>query len=83
MAYDLDKDILPLIQAHCYYNFQEEYTSATFNLDNLERAIEETLVRGRPKIEGPIPKLIFREGSRSLRVFKEIRSKVKQVILNY
>ncbi|XP_072028165.1 E3 ubiquitin-protein ligase rnf213-alpha-like [Amphiura filiformis] len=78
VAYDLDKDLLPLIQAHCHHIFDEEVTSATFNLDSLERAIEETFIRGRPRIEGTLPKLMFREGSRSLRVFQEIRAKVKQ-----
>ncbi|XP_072028880.1 E3 ubiquitin-protein ligase RNF213-like [Amphiura filiformis] len=78
MAYDLDKDLIPLIEAHCHHIFDEEVTSATFNLDSLERACEEIFIRGRPRIEGTLPKLMFREGSRSLRVFEEIRAKVKQ-----
>ena len=79
VAYDLDRDLLPLIQAHCNHRFDEEVASAAFNLGSLERAIEETFIRGRPRIEGSSSKLIFREGSRSLRVFQEIREKVKQV----
>ncbi|XP_072022245.1 E3 ubiquitin-protein ligase rnf213-alpha-like [Amphiura filiformis] len=74
VAYDLNKELLPLIHAHCCRTLEE--SSLTFNLDNLERAIEDHYVRGRPLITKRVEELIFREGALSNRVFQAIRKSV-------
>ena len=51
VAYDKDKDLLPLILSHRDYAMEtEQGTSHTFNLTALQRQIEECFLRGRPKI---------------------------------
>ncbi|XP_072022240.1 E3 ubiquitin-protein ligase rnf213-alpha-like [Amphiura filiformis] len=65
VAYDLNKELLPLVHAHCCRTLEE--SSLTFNLDNLERAIEDHYVRGRPLITKRVEELIFREGALSNR----------------
>ena len=80
VAYDKDKDLLPLILSHRDYAMEAgQGTSHTFNLAALQRQIEERFLRGRPKIVHKIEQLVFRQDSHDAAVFQTLRNRIPQV----
>ena len=79
VAVDIDKVLLPTIRTHCYSDLVT--SKQTYNLETLQRSIEDKFVRGRPVIEEKVDTLMFREGSCNVAAFKAIRDNIPQVIL--
>ena len=79
VAVDIDKDLLPTIRTHCYSDLVTG--KQTYNLDTLQRSVEDKFVRGRPLIEEMVDTLMFREGSCNEEAFKSIRRNIPQVIM--
>jgi hypothetical protein len=51
VAYDPEKDFLPMILAHCDYSLKVgEETSVEFNWKCLERLLVDRFIRGRPRL---------------------------------
>ena len=51
VAYDPDKDFLPMIFAHCDYSLKfGEGTTIDFNWKCLERQVVDRFIRGRPRL---------------------------------
>ena len=51
VAYDPDKDFLPMIFAHCDYSLKVgEGTTIDFNWKCLERQVVDRFIRGRPRL---------------------------------
>ena len=52
VAYDHERDFLPMVYAHCDYSLEiGRGTEVTYNLPGLERQLIETFVRGKPYID--------------------------------
>ena len=80
VAYDKDKDLLPLILSHRDYAMEAgQGTSHSFNLAALQRQIEERFLRGRPLIIHKIEQLVFRQDSHDAAVFQTLRNRIPQV----
>ena len=79
VAVDIDKALLPTIRTHCYSDLVT--SKQTYNLETLQRSIEDKFVRGRPVIEEKVDTLMFREGSCNEAAFKAIRHNIPQVCL--
>ena len=80
VAYDKDKDLLPLILSHRDYAMEAgQGTSHTFNLTALQRQIEEHFLRGRPKIIHKIEQVVLRQDSHDAAVFQTLRNRIPQV----
>ena len=52
IAYDYDRDFLPIVYAHCDYSLAAgKGMETSYNLPALERTLTETFVRGKPYID--------------------------------
>ncbi len=59
VAYDPDKDFLPMIFAHCDYSLRVgEGTLVQFNWKCLERQLVDRFIRGRPRLTCSVNTLI-------------------------
>ena len=51
VAYDHDKDLLPMLYAHCNYSLEiGQGTIIDYNFPALERQLVDSLIRGKPMI---------------------------------
>ena len=69
MAYDPDKDFLPMIFAHCDYSLKVgEGTAIDFNWKCLERQLVDRFIRGRPRMTSLVNTLFtfYRRGSKNI-----------------
>ena len=58
VAYDPEKDFLPMIFAHCDYSLKVgEGTTIDFNWKCLERQVVDRFIRGRPRLVSLVNKL--------------------------
>ncbi|XP_006813927.2 E3 ubiquitin-protein ligase rnf213-alpha-like [Saccoglossus kowalevskii] len=79
IAYDPDKDLLPLVLSHCNYSLEVGKGSVIeYDLDTLERQLEERFIIGKAKIERKTEQLLFRQDSRDAAVFETIKQKIPQ-----
>ncbi|XP_072046323.1 E3 ubiquitin-protein ligase RNF213-like [Amphiura filiformis] len=79
VAYNKDKDLLPLVLSHRDYAVQAgQGTTHTFNLPVLQSQIEERFLRGRPDIIRKIEQLVFRQDSHDAVVFQTLRNRIPQ-----
>ena len=52
IAYDVERDLMPLVYAHCDYSLAVgEGTKISYNLQALERQIVDRFLVGRPNID--------------------------------
>ena len=60
VAYDPDKDFLPMIFAHCDYSLKVgEGTTIDFNWKCLERQVVDRFIRGRPRLVSLVNTLLI------------------------
>ena len=58
VAYDPDKDFLPMIFAHCDYSLKVgEGTVVEFSWKSLERQLVDRFIRGRPRLASLVSSL--------------------------
>ncbi len=81
VAFDKERDLLPLILAN--HNYEVEAgrgQTHTYNLEGLQKQIEDKFIRGRPKLDiTKIEPLIFRQDSLDATGFNKMRKQIPQV----
>ncbi|XP_077862842.1 E3 ubiquitin-protein ligase rnf213-alpha-like [Saccoglossus kowalevskii] len=83
IAYDPEKDLLPIVLSHCSYSLQVGHgTLVEYNLSGLERQLEERFIHGKAKIKRKIEQLVFRQDSRDAAVFESLRNRIQQESLS-
>nr|XP_006819936.1 PREDICTED: E3 ubiquitin-protein ligase RNF213-like [Saccoglossus kowalevskii] len=83
IAYDPEKDLLPIVLSHCSYSLQVgRGTLVEYNLSGLERQLEERFIHGKAKIKRKIEQLVFRQDSRDAAVFESLRNRIQQESLS-
>ena len=84
VAYDPDKDFLPMIFANCDYSLEVgAVTTIDFNWKSLERQLFNRLIKGRPKIISLIELFVFSKDICDAAVFKALTQKIPQVKLSH
>ena len=59
VSYDLEKDLIPIILANCNYSLTAgEHTRMEYDFIALERQIEERFIRGKPRINAEVSKIL-------------------------
>ena len=82
VAYDPDKDFLPMIFAHCHYSLKVgEETTIDFNWKCLERQVVDRFIRRRPRLSSLIELFVSSEDICDGEVFKALKQKIPQVEL--
>ncbi|XP_033095331.1 E3 ubiquitin-protein ligase RNF213-like [Anneissia japonica] len=82
IAYDLDRDLLPLILSQCQYIVRPmAENKIEYNLQGLELQLIERFIRGRALIDRKFDQLFFRQFVRNASIFKILRDKIPQVKL--
>ncbi|XP_033105070.1 E3 ubiquitin-protein ligase RNF213-like [Anneissia japonica] len=82
IAYDPDRDLLPLILSQCQYIVRPmAENKIEYNLQGLELQLIERFVRGRAFIDRKFDQLFFRQDVRNASIFESLRDKIPQVEL--
>ncbi|XP_028416581.1 E3 ubiquitin-protein ligase RNF213-like [Dendronephthya gigantea] len=82
VAYDPEKDFIPIILAHCDYSLNlGEETVLEFNWKSLERQIVDRFIRGRPRLTSLVELFVFSKDICDGEVFKALQQKIPQVEL--
>ncbi|XP_033105079.1 E3 ubiquitin-protein ligase rnf213-alpha-like [Anneissia japonica] len=82
IAYDPDRDLLPLILSQCQYIVRPmAENKIEYNLQGLELQLIERFVRGRASIDRKFDQLFFRQDVRNASIFENLRDKIPQVEL--
>ncbi|CAB4005449.1 Hypothetical predicted protein [Paramuricea clavata] len=80
VAYDPEKDFLPMILAHCDYSLKVgEGTTVEFNWKCLERQLVDRFIRGRPRLISLVELFVFSKDICDGEVFKALKQKIPQV----
>ncbi|XP_064641333.1 E3 ubiquitin-protein ligase rnf213-alpha-like isoform X2 [Lineus longissimus] len=78
--YDPEKDLLPMVLAHCNYSLEVgKGTVISYDFVRLERELEERLLRGKPKLVFDVAPMVFKTEYRNARViFGALRDTISQ-----
>lgn len=78
VAYDSEKDLLPVMLANCSYSLEVgKETSLQYNWEALQKQIVDRYLRGRPIVELKLDDFVFREDDRDVS-FDNLREKIPQ-----
>ncbi|XP_078382607.1 E3 ubiquitin-protein ligase rnf213-alpha-like isoform X3 [Oculina patagonica] len=78
IAYDSEKDLLPVMLANCSYSLEVgKETQLQYNWETLEKQIIDRFIRGRPQVDFEVDNFMFREDARDF-AFDSLRSKIPQ-----
>uniref|UniRef100_A0A1I8G8T5 RZ-type domain-containing protein n=1 Tax=Macrostomum lignano TaxID=282301 RepID=A0A1I8G8T5_9PLAT len=77
---DPDRDLQPMLLANSSYSLKQgASTEVTYNFLGLQQQLRERLVRGRPRICGYLPEMVYNEDFNLMEIFKQLdRFGVKQ-----
>nr|XP_058970756.1 E3 ubiquitin-protein ligase rnf213-alpha-like [Pocillopora verrucosa] len=79
IAYDPERDLLPLILAHCNYSLEVgKETLVHYDWAALERQLIDRLLRGRPFVEFKDERFAFSRDTRDDAVFTSLTGKIPQ-----
>ncbi|XP_022803330.1 E3 ubiquitin-protein ligase rnf213-alpha-like isoform X2 [Stylophora pistillata] len=79
IAYDPERDLLPLILTHCNYSLEVgQETLVHYDWAALERQLIDRLFRGRPFIEFKEERFVFSRDTRDEAVFSSLAGKIPQ-----
>ncbi|XP_071953363.1 E3 ubiquitin-protein ligase rnf213-alpha-like [Antedon mediterranea] len=79
IAYDPDRDLLPLILSQCQYIVRPMAGNRIeYNLTGLELQVIERFVRGRAFIKCKFDQLLFRQDVRNAAIFENLRNNIPQ-----
>ncbi|XP_022796392.1 E3 ubiquitin-protein ligase rnf213-alpha-like isoform X2 [Stylophora pistillata] len=79
IAYDPERDLLPLILAHCNYSLEVgQETLVHYDWAALERQLIDRLLRGRPFVEFKEERFAFSRDTRDDAVFTSLTRKIPQ-----
>ncbi|KAL9988411.1 hypothetical protein ACROYT_G002849 [Oculina patagonica] len=79
IAYDPERDLLPLILAHCNYSLEVgQETLVHYDWAALERQLIDRFLRGRPFVEFKEERFAFRRDTRDDAVFASLAEKIPQ-----
>lgn len=79
IAYDPEKDLLPLILAHCNYSLEVgKETSVQYDWAALERQLIDRFLRGRPFVDFREERFAFSRDTRDDTVFSSLAEKIPQ-----
>ncbi|XP_020630788.1 E3 ubiquitin-protein ligase rnf213-alpha-like [Orbicella faveolata] len=79
IAYDPEKDLLPLILAHCNYSLEVgQETLVHYDWAALERQLIDRFLRGRPFVEFKDERFAFSRDTRDDAVFASLNEKIPQ-----
>ncbi|XP_064635715.1 E3 ubiquitin-protein ligase RNF213-like isoform X3 [Lineus longissimus] len=84
ISYDPEKDLLPMVLAHCNYSLEiGKGTVISYDFSGIERQLEERLLRGKPKLRFEVSSIVFRGDYSNAVEFHALRSKISQVPLSH
>ncbi|XP_077981890.1 E3 ubiquitin-protein ligase RNF213-like [Glandiceps talaboti] len=81
VAYDTDKDLLPILIANCNYTLQVhkgQELQAEYDLVSLQKQLEERFIHGRPYLQLTIQRLAFRQDAKDYATFESLKCKIHQ-----
>ncbi|XP_062507501.1 E3 ubiquitin-protein ligase rnf213-alpha-like isoform X2 [Corticium candelabrum] len=79
IAYDVERDLMPLIFAHCDYTLAVgEGTKITYNLLALERQIADRFIVGKPHIDMEVCSVSYRKDVYNMALFARLTQRVTQ-----
>eukprot|EP00795_Rhopilema_esculentum_P010371 gene10371-19073_t len=79
IAYDYDKDLVPIMYAHCDYSLEiGKGTIVDYNFPALERQIVNTFISGKPVIDMAVTTVKYADDVNSLEKFEELERRVEQ-----
>ncbi|KAJ7339378.1 hypothetical protein OS493_005772 [Desmophyllum pertusum] len=79
IAYDPERDLLPLILAHCHYSLEVgQETLVHYDWAALERQLIDRFLRGRPFVEFKEERFAFSRDTRDDAVFASLTDKIPQ-----
>ncbi|CAB4012406.1 Hypothetical predicted protein [Paramuricea clavata] len=79
VAYDPEKDFLPMVLVHCDYSLRVgEGTTVEFNWKCLERQLVDRFIRGRPRLMSLVELFVFSKDICDGEVFKVLKQKIRQ-----
>ncbi|XP_046861644.1 E3 ubiquitin-protein ligase rnf213-alpha-like [Xenia sp. Carnegie-2017] len=85
VAYDTERDFLPMVLAHCDYSVkvaeETEETAVKFNWKSLERQLVDRFIRRKPRIACSFDLFVFSKDICDGAVFKALSRKIPQVTL--
>ncbi|XP_064641334.1 E3 ubiquitin-protein ligase rnf213-alpha-like isoform X1 [Lineus longissimus] len=78
--YDPEKDLLPMVLAHCNYSLEVgKGTVISYDFVRLERELEERLLRGKPKLVFDVAPMVFQtEYRNAMVIFGALRDNISQ-----
>ncbi|XP_046861643.1 E3 ubiquitin-protein ligase RNF213-like [Xenia sp. Carnegie-2017] len=86
VAYDPERDFLPMVLAHCDYSLKVgeggEETVVKFNWKSLERQLVDRFIRGKPRITSLVELFVFSKDICDGAVFKALNQKIPQIKLS-
>ncbi|XP_046860854.1 E3 ubiquitin-protein ligase RNF213-like [Xenia sp. Carnegie-2017] len=86
VAYDPERDFLPMVLAHCDYSLKVgeggEKTVVKFNWKSLERQLVDRFIRGKPRITSLVELFVFSKDICDGAVFKALNQKIPQIKLS-
>ncbi|XP_031561517.1 E3 ubiquitin-protein ligase RNF213-like [Actinia tenebrosa] len=78
VSYDADRDLLPLIQAHCHYSLEVgQGTLVEYDWTAIQRQLIDRFIRGKHLVEFEEPKFVFLRNN-DADMFTAIRNKIEQ-----
>jgi len=79
IAYDPERDLLPLILAHCNYSLEVgQETLVQYDWTALERQLTDRFLKGRPLVEFKEERFAFSRDTRDDSVFASLEKKIPQ-----
>ena len=80
--YDQDRDLLPLIYAHCDYTLEiGEQPKVDYNFLSLQKHLAERLVVGKSKIDVVISQFVYNDDIHTANKHSRIKEKIPQVCI--
>jgi hypothetical protein len=79
VAYDVEKDLMPLVLAHCDYSLSVgQGTNITYNLPALEKQIVDRFVNGKAHVEMKDCRIAFRKDVYNSSLFVRLQQRIRQ-----
>ncbi|XP_077980160.1 E3 ubiquitin-protein ligase rnf213-alpha-like [Glandiceps talaboti] len=83
ISYDPEKDLLPIVLSNCNYSLEIGHgTLVEYDLEALEKQLEDRFIKGKALIQGKIEQLVFRQDSRDAATFETLKTKIPQEALS-
>eukprot|EP00118_Oscarella_pearsei_P021368 m.239300 g.239300 ORF g.239300 m.239300 type:complete len:5831 (+) comp40181_c2_seq5:266-17758(+) len=77
--YDVDRDLLPLVLAHCRYSLEVgKGTDITYDFAALERQLVDRFLSGKPQIRFEAKEFSFSGGAHTTVLFARVKEKIRQ-----